>query len=111
MSKQPAALESRDSRPSDTRAMSRDTVHRCLGTSFTFFGRGWLSRLGSSCRSRRSRPLVVTMRMCRSWTRSRTRLAGVSAADADVMQAAVVAQGDLAVAVDLVVADPELPHE
>src|SRR5688500_19899031 len=34
--------------------------------------------------------------------------AGVSAADADVVQPAVVPQGQLAVGVDLVVADPEV---
>ena len=35
--------------------------------------------------------------------------AGVAAADADVVQAAVVAKGELAVAVDAVVADAAVP--
>jgi hypothetical protein len=37
------------------------------------------------------------------------RCAGVSAAQADVMQPAVVPQAELAVGVDLVVADPAAP--
>jgi hypothetical protein len=43
--------------------------------------------------------------MCRSWTRTST---GVSAAQADVVQPAVVPQGELAVGVDPVVAHPEV---
>ena len=55
--------------------------------------------------------------MCRSWTKIRT-FAGVSATHSYVVEAAVVAQGELAVAVDAVVADAVdaavqafLPHD
>ena len=44
--------------------------------------------------------------MLRSWARIRTRVSVVDAADTDVVQASVVAQGDGSGLVDVVGADP-----
>ena len=49
---------------------------------------------------------VLMILMLRSWARIRTRVSVVDAADTDVVQASVVAQGDGSGLVDVVGADP-----
>ncbi|MEZ5142960.1 MAG: hypothetical protein R2726_10645 [Acidimicrobiales bacterium] len=84
--------------------MSRDTVHRCLGTSFTL----WLGLVV---------PAGVELEVAQDFAfaggdpdvevfdEHEDLSAGVASADADVVEAAAVAQGDLAVLVDDVVTD------
>ena len=88
-------------------AMSRDTVHRCLGTSFTFGL--WLvipSRIELEVAKQLAvgggDPHVQVFHEDQHWS------ASVAPADADVMQPAAVAQGELAIGVDSVVAHAEV---
>jgi len=87
--------------------MSRDTVHRCLGTSFTFGL--WLvipSRIELEVAKQLAvgggDPHVQVFHEDQHWS------ASVAPADADVMQPAAVAQGELAIGVDSVVAHAEV---